>query len=303
MAGTRDVLDALTALAETTLLPLPGLPPTIIRSGWPPINVIQDTGSGGRLLVSAFVTGRPRHTTRWAPGDIVLTQVTPGVTVTVSTSASGQVQAGGQATITLGGTVIANDGIGLLARAGRQETAVSVLAAAGDTAATLAVKLQAVIAASPVLPTWLLSSVTGSVVTLTNRLGLAIVLQTPIGNIANAQQEVWRIMRSFSLHLWAPNESLRHMVGDALASALATLASNFGPTFADGTMARLWYEGDDYNDTEMLLNLYRRDFYTQVEYGVLALDVLYPVLAPGLKYEIEPPDATMTNTIVISPGP
>jgi hypothetical protein len=299
MATVRDVMDSLIVLAQAQVAALPSMPTTIIRAGWPPVQALQDAGKNGTMLINAYTAGTPRHTTRWAPSDIVLNQVTAGTTITQSAAA---ILTGGTITVTLAGGTIANDGVGFNATVGRAGTGAAAVAVAGDTAASLAAKLVAAIAANATLAGWVSAAAVGGTITVRNLTPTLVRVVTVAGNIANARQEVWRILRPFQMHLWAPSEALRQQVGDALDGALGQLSANYGPTFSDGTMARLLYDGDAYNDSDILLNLYRRDFTMLVEYGVLALDVLYPVLVPGFKLEQMPTDPGLTGTTLLSPG-
>lgn len=122
------------------------------------------------------------------------------------------------------------------------------------------------------------ASQSGASITITNLTGQDFILIARTANVANAQVAYRQVLRHLQIVVWAPSEALRELVSDPIDSTLSLLQANFGGQLADGSWAWVVYSGDIAREDYALKNLYRRDFFVDVQYDVTAAQVLYPVL-------------------------
>lgn len=179
MATLGAMLGAMQAQVSAVTATLAGL--TIgVGIDWPPVDALMANVRGTTALVTVFDRKLGRNTTRWAPIEIAETVVPATLTSTVSNST---IPAGGNETITLGGTVTVGDAVSCVLTSGAAfisggapqnnanpiytptwaQVVVSIM---GDTPTSMATKLAAAINGDSILSGWVLALASGPVVTL-----------------------------------------------------------------------------------------------------------------------------------------
>lgn len=253
---------------------------------WPSEKTLQDNvrtthpdTSGPTSLITVYDRGIAADSTRWKP-NITSTTILPAtMTVTVSQM---NMPALGISTLTFVGPITIGDAVGIVLGTqllGRE--AVVPIAVAGDTPATMAAKAVSLFMADPLLAAMATATAVGAVVTLASRSASAYTRVTAdVGNNGTRVKEVGRRRRHFQIVIWARTPDDRTTVGDPIEGLIAGLESDFGLTFADGTMGRLTFSGDTEHDTATLSDTMRRDFMICVDYGITVTDMTYSILAP-----------------------
>lgn len=251
MADLSDVSTALRDLVGATLYPNGSSAASVtgadirIMVGWPGPQDVDISIAAGTTLVNVYPQpGMERNTTRvqadWQELSV------PAATYTLSAS--------GQA-ITVAGsapaTYFAQNIYALICGVGYRYAAQS-----GDSAATVAAGLQALIAAD-----WPAASVSGAVVTLPATARLDALR---IGVTGTAIKEVGRQERSWQIVIWAPSEAARTAVAKAVDPVLRQTPRL---ALADGTTGHLVYKGSPVTDMLQKAGVFRRDLIYTVEYG------------------------------------
>lgn len=264
-----------------------GLPLTV-RVGlyWPSAKSLQDNvrknnanGTGPTSLITVYDRGLAADSTRWSPTVVSQTIIPATMTVTLS---EGFVQQLETMTMTFGDPVSVGDAVAVVLTANpTNPLAVIATAVAGDDAASMAAKVAALLNADPVISTWLIAVAVGPVVTLTSIQASAFfAIQANVGNGGTQMVEVGRRKRHFQIVVWSRTPDDRITVSDPIEALIASLESDFGLTFPDGTMGQLTFSGDTMHDEATLSDTMRRDFMVCVDYGINRVDQLYSVLAP-----------------------
>jgi len=260
---------------------------------WPSMKSLHDNvrpsngpgggGNGPTSLVTIYDRGLASDSTRWVPTVVGGTTTTPTLTVSQSEA---YVQPLQTMTLTFGGTPTPGDAVGIVLRQiGGGTEAVVPVAAAADTATTMASKALALLQANPTIMGWLTASVNGNVLTLVSlQSGKLLSLDANVGNGGTRLIEIGRRKRHFQIVVWSRTPDDRITVGDPIEALIAQLEWNFGLTFADGTMGRVTYSGDIMHDEATLSDTMRRDWLLCVDYGINVSDMTYSILAPISQY-------------------
>jgi hypothetical protein len=288
--GALSLLSSLVTQAVQGVL-VGGQPP-VVGVGWPNVNALQDVGRTRTALVNIY-NRRAQRTTRWPP---MLMAPPPSVGVTIA-PASLEVPAGGTATVTLGGSPLANDAVGLTVTHLLQVSGATVTEAQAVSPSQFASDLATAVNATAPVSSWLAASASGAVVTLRS-LGPAVSVATAAGTQVSAFIEVARELRHCSIHVWTARELDREAVGDPIVASLAQLTSQFGAQFPDGTWARVRYEGDLYVEDDLFKDLYRRDLFVDLEYGITTTELLYSVLVPIPQWQIDEVELGISNLVI-----
>ena len=271
MATTRTVLQAMVSqIAAVT----PSSPSFSLAVGWPPEDAIMSVPKTGYAVGGVFDAGpAPADRTRWhAITAVPDTNSVPGLTAVLS--GSGFLSSGQHATVTIGGSPIVNDAVGI--QCGYQ--AATVVATNGDTTTTIAAGLAAAVNASSVAAT---ATSAGAVLTLTATSSIPVSVAT--SNIGTRTTEYHRITRFVRCVIWCPSEATRESIGDPIDLLFAQLEQNYGFQVTNGEFVRVLYDqGDLYDESLQLKDIYRRDFRTKLEYGVTGTSSIYPVVGFNL---------------------
>jgi hypothetical protein len=261
--------------ATTGLLVLGNSAPVQCQIDWPSVGAIQNIARGG-VLVSLFDRGESKVTTRWLKFRATPLNINPtGITTRLSMSLIPGTET---ATITLGGIVNANDAVSAVVQSGPTTLMAVAIATGADTPTTMATKLATAINEAETLNTWITASVSGSVVTIINNLAVTLKAASNVGNTATRQVEVGRVKRDVQITVWTQIEEAREVIGDVIELLLYQLQTNFGVALADGTYARVVITGDHHSKDTALQDVYRRDFFIDVEYGVTYEEQAWAVL-------------------------
>lgn len=272
---------------------------------WPPLRTLQNLTKMAPpgSLVSVYDRKSAHDTTRWIP-TVVAQKLTP--TLLTSSPTTQLIPPGGTATVTLGGSTTSGDAVSLVA-SNRGSTvvldpadgsftqsptaAVVYALSSRDDVFTAATRFAAAVSADPVLGTWLTVTVSGSTLSLTNRLPTTMSVASYTGNGGTQTTEIGRRRRDLQITTWAPSPEIRDAVSAPLETLIAQLEVFADPyqsglVLGDGSFARMTHHNDFLVDDGMLADLYRRDFIWCADYPVTTTDALYSVLAPVMQYNI-----------------
>jgi hypothetical protein len=253
----------------------------VVGVGWPSVNALQNIARGGSI-VSIYDRKVGRNTTRWSPYTYDLVVIDATLTTEISQQT---IQPHGSVSITLGGTVSPWDAVSCvltapIPNAPSQMDAVVAVSAPGDTPASMATKLAGLINGDSTISTWVTASASGLVVTLTGKLASPIAVQSYTGNGGTQMRELSRREAQLQITCWTQTQAARLALVGPITELLASLQVNFGPTFQDGTQARLECENDFPIEDDTLEDVYRHDFLLRVEFPITTQDFLFAVLAP-----------------------
>lgn len=266
------VLQAQLAAAVAGLSPAP-----TVGIGWPEEQaLLNSVAKTSNSIVSLYDPGFSRDASRFLLFRTSEAAVPTGITSTVSAPLLKTT-----VTITLGGTVVANDAVSVVIARGRQNLqAATASAGATDTPITVAAALAAAVNAS--LSASVSATANGAVVTLTNVAGGIFVISSNVGNIGTRYTETARLVRDTQVDVWAGSNIQRAAVAKAVDQKLTYLDSHFGAqggTGTDATWVRIRRLSDRFIDDDVNRGLYRWCFRTTLEYGQTYEETVYSVLA------------------------
>ena len=250
MADVSDAANVLVAQAQAVLYPSGTAAPSVagvpirIFVGWPVPHQLDADIAAGTVQVSVFPRDEERNTTRW-PTDW---KETARGTATLTLSAAGQV-------VTVGGTLPAAGNPQSLA-VFVNGTAYAYLVQAGDTLASIAAALAALIVVDVAG-----TAASGAAITLP---AAARVGDLRVGVSGSVVRTTRTQERLFQLTVWADTPAHRDAVAGPLDAALSDIPRLSMP---DGTLARLRYRGSPVTDKSQKANAYRRDLLYTVEYS------------------------------------
>jgi len=256
------------------------VPPTVkVGIGWPPETTLHNLAQNKGQLINVYDRSHATNVTRWAPfvvnQEIVQTQL-------VSTLSGNTIPPLGSATLTLTGTIQADDAVALVAKWVITKEVGVVVIATGTvvTLNDLAAALAAAINADAELSQVMTASSLANLVTLTSTINdHTIVLATRTANQGVQDWEVRRIQRHMQIMGWAATPDLRDQLCDPITTLFSKLSANFGLQDPNTMQwSRVIYQGDIYVDDPVLQDLYRKDMFVDVEYGETYRDFVYPVL-------------------------
>jgi hypothetical protein len=258
LADLSDVTAALVAAAAAALYPN-GTPPSVtgspiaIYAGWPDPKTLDADLPAGKVHVSVSpAPGHERNTTRyqddWAEGDI------QPATFTLAIEGDG-IRVGGAAPATFYPQNLSAVVGGV---------AYAVQSQSNSTPSSLAAALRALISGA---------SVSGSLVTPPAGAKLGALA---VGGQGTAQRTIRQQERLFWIIIWAPTPEARRAVGEPIDLALADTAFL---TLADGSAARLVYQGTAENDFDQKQGVYRRDLHYRVDYATTRTDIFAQVVS------------------------
>ena len=182
-------------------------------------------------------------------------------------------------TITVGGTITA--GHYLTVHVGNG--AYSYVALAGDTTASVAAALTALMAVN------ITASVVGSVITVPAVMNGRIVVRGAAPG--TSVRELERSRQRFMITIWAANNAARAAAAKIARPALARIDSF---TLPDGFAGWLKYESSTDIDRSGKQNLSCRDIYYWVEYPTTEVAVSYPMTTFSGGIEGDPPSTIIT---------
>lgn len=256
----------------------------VMGIGWPAEDALMEGGvHSGNVYISLFDRSPARNTTRWLPQISTMNITAAGVTAAVSAP---QIAANGTATVTLGGTLLANDAVAVALRRGSTTAGASARAGGADTLDTFATALADAINADATLAAWVNASASGAVVTLQNLLNVFLGLGTGVGNLGTLGIEYHRFMRQGQVTVWAKRHDDRDAVGDLLIDAMAQIEAQ--PGFIEDTLSssasygeylRVILSGDEWDDGEIQRSLYKRHIFVELEHPQVVQIDAWPVLA------------------------
>ena len=262
----------------------------IVGVGWPPVNALQNVARGG-CLISIYDRKVGRNSTRWAP--FAYNQVIVPATLTTEVSALGILLGLGSGSITLGATVSPGDAVSCVlsapaANAPRAMGAVVAMSASGDTPASMAAKLAALINADTTLRNWVSAAAVGAAVNLTNLLAGSVVVESYAGNGGTQMRELGRRESQLQITVWTQTQQARLMVVIPITKMLAAAQAAFGLDLADGTPVQVTLSNDFPIEDDTLQDVYRHDFLVMIDYPITTKDQLFAVLAPVNAFSTPP---------------
>ena len=279
MATAHQVQASLQESIASTLaqVAVGGTPVTVTTAiGWPPIKVLHEIvrQPGINAAIGIYDMKSTKNVTRWAPTVLSQTMNLAGVIATLGNITLPTV-------LTLSGAVIPGDAIGLTVCLGGANSAGAVAVLAGtETLTAAAVEVVAAIAADPIMGPAVNATAVGNTVILSAVDGYPHFVVAATGNVGVQVTEVGRRQRDMQVVIWTGTELARQAVTDPIETLIANLESSGDwMQLPDGTQGRMTFIDDYYIETGSPVDLYRRDFHVEVEYGVTTLDPLYTVLA------------------------
>lgn len=283
----RGILTAI----GTDLTPLVAAlsPVPKIGAGWPAVTALQGVAKGVGPIISVFDRGIARDTTRWIDAPIVSGAFpTIGLTTVIAQFIVGP---GRSTTLTITGTPVFANGdaasfILTQSLLGNVNAGIVYVVQTNDTLNTFTAGLAAAITTA--FGSLVTAAAVNNVITITNNTSGIITLGSATGAGATMQQEVRRANRQVGIHVWAKTPDIRDSIGDIIEGRLSTLQRNFGYNFLDGTFGRVTFQSDVNVDDNTLQDVYRRDFFIGIDYGVTVADQVYTVLLTQNNITAEP---------------
>lgn len=282
MADISDVTAAFVAAIQSALYPNgtgsasavnlvdgPNLSCRVF-GGWPtPETLDADMAASPPIInVSIFAqAGMERNTTRFPRDWQNQTSVACTMTATILANAitiGGAVTVGHYMTLQVGGV------------------AASYAAVAGDTPASVASALAALLAVS------MAASAAGEVITVPTTMGGKIIARGAAPG--TAAREVMRTEQRYLITIWAPNNACRVATAKIILPSLAAIDFFSMP---DGYVAELKYENSSDVDRSGKQSLSCRDFYFWAEYPTTQSAVAYPMTTFSAGIE-----ADASNTVI-----
>ena len=259
MADSNDVTTALAAFVDAAIYPsgdsgasATGYA-TIIRPGWPLPDNLDAALAAAQVYVSVYPEEISRITTRFERLWTSSVVVTPTITITAA-----------KQLITIGGTVT----VGHYVSAVIFNKAASYAAQAGDTLASVATALAALLTTAGVSAT-----ATGAVISIPT----ADLPDIAVANGAPGTmiQEVRRQQQSFMVTIWAPSNDARAATANIIDPLLAS-TDYIGP-FPDTTQGWLLFRLERESDEGEKRACFRRDLCYWVEYPTTISAPAYPI--------------------------
>lgn len=244
MADFTEVADALVTAISAVVYPNGTAAPSIVTApvkifqGWPQPETLRTDLKAGKIHVSVFSTPTERALPSRVPEWQELTMTASTVTLTLGTG-----------TVTVGGTVAANQNVMLLIDGKPYVYAVQ----GADTLTTIATALATLISADRT------ASSAGNVLTVPGT--HSVVCR--VGTTGTSIRELRRQEKVFQVSVWANCHDQRDPLAKVIDRALAGI---YRLTFADGSQGMLRYRNSIQND-EPKLGIYRRDMLYAVEYA------------------------------------
>lgn len=239
-------------------------------------------------LVSVFDDGFAENVSRWNKiqySDVIMPI---GISSVVSRAV---IPASSTATITISGTVLANDAVSAVISfnaiiAGLDPTGEYPIKNVGTafsqttqtTTAQMATGLAAKINADTRVNAFISAVAVGSVVTVTNLLVVPMNFRSKCGNIGSRTTEVARSKRSVQIIIWSTTRQERSRIGNAIMGWLGNRQANFGIALDDGSYARLMYAGDKLGKDTHMHDIYQWNIKASAEFGITYTETLYSVL-------------------------
>ena len=257
-------------------------PAVTVAAGWPTLDFLTNSvAKSAATAVSIYDHGPSRDASRFMlyTANEVLTA--PGITAAVSQNF---IVVNGTATVTLGGSVTLNDAVAFVVSSSAVSApqVVIVEAATGATLASMAQALASGINSD--LVGLVSTTVSGSVLTVTNTSTSSIQIAANVGNLGTRYTEVDREIRQVQVDVWAPTDAIRTAVSRPIDQQLGYLDAHFGMqgvggTTDDGTWVRVRRLSSQFIDRDVLSDVYRWMWHVTLEYGITYEEQLYSVLS------------------------
>lgn len=255
-------------------------PAPIVAAGWPPLDLLTNkVAKGVSTAVSVYDNGRSKDASRFMIYTANEVIGTPGITSSVSEP---YLTAGGTVTVTLSGTVNANDAVSFVVGTGPGMEAAIAEAGVGATLDTMAAALASEI--NTALTGLATATASGAAVTVTNATQAILMVASNVGNIGTRYIETDRKIRDIQVDVWTNSDSTRTVIARLVDQQLAYLDATFGMQGVggatdDGTWVRVRNLGDRMNDDDVLKDLYRWTWNVSLEHAQTYAENLYSVLA------------------------
>ncbi len=266
-----NVLQSQLESAVATITPLPS-----VFNGWPTEQaLLNQVAKSSNTFISLYDPGFSRDDSRFLL--FTANEVTTQAGITSAVSLPLLVDT---VTVTLGGTVVANDAVSVVLGKGQEIETATASAGATDTPTTMATKLAS--AVNTDLASWVSASASGSVVTLTNITSSVLRVASNVGNVGSRYTEVGRVVRDAQIDVWAGSDAQRVAVARLVEGELVSLDSHFGAqglSGSDETWVRIRRMSDRFIDDDVNRGLYRWCFRGTLEYGQTAEESLWSVLS------------------------
>jgi hypothetical protein len=257
MADLSDVETAILSCVSTAVYPdgmsMPALIGVVCRiyRGWPLPGSLNADLSAGTVNVTVFPNvAMGRTTTRFAA---VWSSIQPVPTLSATVQGT---------SVIIGGTVDRGTAVGLCV----DDATYVYRPRANDTLSVVAANIATQIQRHRI------ALLSGSSVSVPG----AVKLIARVVTDGKASQEIRRQEREIRVIAWCPSPSLRDQTSSIIDTALAQQAF---VDLADGTRARLSYNGTQIYDQSQNALLYRRDLIYMAEYPTISL-----VTAPGMLF-------------------
>ena len=257
-------------------------PAVTVAAGWPTLDFLTNSvAKSAATAVSIYDHGPSRDASRFMlyTANEVLTA--PGITAAVSQNF---IVVNGTATVTLGGSVTLNDAVAFVVSSSAVSApqVVIVEAATGATLTSMAQALASGINSD--LVGLVSTTVSGSVLTVTNTSTSSIQIAANVGNLGTRYTEVDREIRQVQVDVWAPTDAIRTAVSRPIDQQLGYLDAHFGMqgvggTTDDGTWVRVRRLSSQFIDRDVLSDVYRWMWHVTLEYGITYEEQLYSVLS------------------------
>lgn len=264
MADISEIQEGFAAICGAALYPNgTGAPSAIgadavIYPGWPQPAQLDKDIAAGRVHVSIWARGDGTNTTRYPSTWQQTVAAAPTLTLTTDSN-----------TVTIGGTVAAQQVVGVNGQAYAVQ--------ATDTLASIAAALAALVPGA---------SSAGAVVTVPTGIRHAAVAAN-----ATMTREVRRQTDSVQLSIWAPTPALRSATAKALDAAMADVRFLEMP---DHSSARVIYTRSLSTDLRENALIYRRDMFYQVEFATTVSAVATQIITPTASITPTPEGALIT---------
>lgn len=279
MADVQDVLNTLASQIAGFVYPNGTAQASVtgkainIFPGWPLPDQIDSDMPQSIADISIFPTPTERNTTRYRPKQNVMSIVTPTLTL----MANGNV-------VTVGGAMpspFTSHNLALLVD--KQPFIYSVQQT--DTLTSIATGL-----ATLLNQTFPGTTSSGPVITLPAN---TVPIVARVGTTGTVTTEWERQQQMMQITVWAPDPTTRSTIGNAIKVALSQIAFL---TMPDGYGARILYKGNRYSDDAQKPQIYRRDFFYEVEYATTVTQTIATVVATKVTFETQDGTPIITRT-------